>query len=149
MKITEIEALPITRPGYPLTIIVVLVKTDEGLTGIGEASLAGRGRGVIGIIEHARELLIGKDPAQIEHDLLAAGFTDIEFETVEKRSRSGSSRNVAMGMCLGSPLRSEIEERDPAKLDAAVEAATASLMQWEGVMGFNVPMSAHIVTAIK
>ena len=89
------------------------------------------------------------DPAQIEHDLLAAGFTDIEFETVEKRSRCGSARDVAVGMCWGSPLRNEIEERDPAKLDAAVEAATASLMQWEGVMGFDAPMSAHIVTATK
>ncbi len=67
MKITEIEALPIARPGDSLAVIVVMVKTDEGLTGIGEASLAGRGRGVIGIIDHARELLIGKDPAHIEH----------------------------------------------------------------------------------
>ena len=89
------------------------------------------------------------DPAQIEHDLLAAGFTDIEFETVEKRSRSGSARDVAIGMCRGSPLRNEIEERDPAKLDQAVEVATAALMSWEGVMGFDAPMSAHIVTATK
>ena len=89
------------------------------------------------------------DPAHIEHDLLAAGFTDIEFETVEKRSRSASAREVALGMCCGSPLRSEIEERDPAKLDDAVEAAAAALMPWEGVMGFDAPMSAHIVTATK
>ena len=89
------------------------------------------------------------DPAHIEHDLLAAGFTDIEFETVEKRSRCGSARDVALGLCCGSPLRSEIEERDPAKLDAAVEAATAALMSLEGVMGFDAPMSAHIVTATK
>jgi ubiquinone/menaquinone biosynthesis C-methylase UbiE len=89
------------------------------------------------------------DPAQIEHDLLAAGFADIEFETVKKRSRSGSARDVALGMCLGSPLRSEIEERDPARLDSAVEAAAAALMPWEGVMGFDAPMSAHIVVASK
>src|SRR5688572_8320417 len=37
MKITEIEALPIAATaGYPWAIIVVLVRTDEGLTGIGE-----------------------------------------------------------------------------------------------------------------
>ena len=89
------------------------------------------------------------DPARIEHDLIAAGFTDIEFETVQKHSRSGSAREVAMGMCCGSPLRSEIEERDPARLDAAVDAAGAALMPWEGVMGFDAPMSAHIVTATK
>ena len=89
------------------------------------------------------------DPAQIEHDLLAAGFTDIEFETVEKRSRGPSARDAAMGMCLGSPLRTEIEERDAGKLDQAVEVASAALMSWEGVMGFDAPMSAHIVVATK
>ena len=89
------------------------------------------------------------DPARIEHDLIAAGFTDIEFETVKKHSRTGSAREVAIGMCCGSPLRSEIEERDPAKVDQAVEAAAAALMPWEGVMGFDAPMSAHIVVATK
>lgn len=68
MKITDIEALPISvGPGYPYAVIVVLVRTDEGLTGIGEASLAGRGRGVLGVLDHFRELLIGKDAGQIEH----------------------------------------------------------------------------------
>ncbi|MFN8511120.1 MAG: mandelate racemase/muconate lactonizing enzyme family protein [Chloroflexia bacterium] len=68
MRITEIEALPISAgPGYPYAVIIVLIRTDEGLTGIGEASLAGKGRGVFGTIDHFRELLVGKDPARIEH----------------------------------------------------------------------------------
>jgi L-alanine-DL-glutamate epimerase-like enolase superfamily enzyme len=68
MKITEIEALPVNAGGrYAFAVIIVLVRTDEGLTGIGEASLAGRGRGVLGIIDHFRDLLIGQDPAKIEH----------------------------------------------------------------------------------
>lgn len=89
------------------------------------------------------------DVAQIEHDLLAAGFTDIELETVEKRSRGRSGRDFAQGMCLGSPLRSEIEERDPAMLDRAVDAAAAALAPWESAAGFDAPMSAHIVVATK
>lgn len=89
------------------------------------------------------------DVAQIEHDLLAAGFTDIELETVEKRSRAPSARDLAIGMCCGSPLRSEIEERDPAMLDAAVERAAAALGEWEGPDGFDSPMSAHLVIATK
>ena len=48
-------------------MIVVLVRTDEGLTGLGEASLAGRGRGVLGILDHFRDLLLGQDPGKIEH----------------------------------------------------------------------------------
>jgi L-alanine-DL-glutamate epimerase-like enolase superfamily enzyme len=68
VKITDIEALPVAvGPGYRYAIIVVLVRTDEGLTGIGEASLAGRSRGVLGIVDHAKELLVGQDPSRIEH----------------------------------------------------------------------------------
>ncbi len=89
------------------------------------------------------------DVALIEHDLLAAGFTDIKLETVEKRSRGRSGRDFAQGMCLGSPLRSEIEARDPTMLDRAVDAAAAALAPWDGPDGFNAPMSAHIVTATK
>ncbi|MEO5634678.1 mandelate racemase/muconate lactonizing enzyme family protein [Gaiella sp.] len=68
MRITEIETLPVSvGPGYEYAVIIVLVRTDEGLTGIGEASLAGRGRGVLGILDHFRDLLVGQDPGKIEH----------------------------------------------------------------------------------
>ena len=68
MRITEIETLPVSvGAGYDYAVILVLVRTDEGLTGIGEASLAGRGRGVLGILDHFRELLVGQDPRRIEH----------------------------------------------------------------------------------
>ena len=68
MKITEIETLPVSvGGGYDFAVIIVLVRTDEGLTGIGEASLAGHGRGVLGMLDHFSELLVGQDPARIEH----------------------------------------------------------------------------------
>ena len=35
MKIAEIETLPVSvGPGYKYAVIIVLVRTDEGLTGI-------------------------------------------------------------------------------------------------------------------
>ena len=89
------------------------------------------------------------DPERIEHDLREAGFTDIGIDVVEKRSRLASARDAAMGMCGGSPLRAEIEERDPAKLDAAVDAAALALGPWEGPGGLDAPMSALIVTAVR
>src|SRR5918994_5503087 len=68
MKITGIETLPVRVGGdYEYAVLIVLVRTDEGLTGIGEASLAGRGRGVLGILDHFADLLVGQDPARIEH----------------------------------------------------------------------------------
>lgn len=89
------------------------------------------------------------DRAAIESDLVVAGFKDIAFETVERRSRLASARDAATGMCTGSPLRTEIEERDPNMLDKAVDAAAQALSKWEGPNGLDVAMSAHIVTAIK
>lgn len=84
-------------------------------------------------------------PVLIERDLFAAGFTDIELETVALTSRVGA-RDAAEGMVLGSPFRSEIERRDPSGLDRALTAVTAALAQWDGT---DAPMSAHLVTATK
>jgi galactonate dehydratase len=47
--------------------LYVLVETDQGLTGLGEASLGGQTHGLIGLIEDLKPLLIGADPFRIEH----------------------------------------------------------------------------------
>jgi len=57
------------------------------------------------------------DPARIKHDLLAAGFTDVEIETIKLSSRV-NSRDAAQGFVFGSPFRSEIERRDHQLLTA-------------------------------
>jgi ubiquinone/menaquinone biosynthesis C-methylase UbiE len=82
-------------------------------------------------------------------DLMAAGFDDIEFETIAHRSRLQSAHDAAIGMCQGSPLRSEIEARDHAALDRVTEAAAKALAEFEGPDGFDAPMSAHLVIATR
>jgi SAM-dependent methyltransferase len=67
------------------------------------------------------------DRLRIEADLRAAGFGTVEAETVAKRSR-GSARDLAPGLCQGSPLRAEIEARAPERLDEATDAAVAALV---------------------
>ena len=89
------------------------------------------------------------DKSVIERDLRAAGFTKIDIETVELRSRAASARDAAIGLTQGTPMRSEIEQRGSAKLERATDAATQALEQFEGPDGFDAPMSAHIVTAIR
>jgi SAM-dependent methyltransferase len=81
------------------------------------------------------------DKARIEADLRAAGFTDIAAETVEKTSRV-VARDAAKGLCEGTPLRAEIEERG--RLEAAVAAAAAALAPFDGS---DTPMSAHVFSA--
>ena len=89
------------------------------------------------------------DVGQIEQDLLAAGFTDIEFETVELRSRAASARDAAIALVQGTPMRSDIEQVDPTLLSPATDAAAEALRQFEGPDGFDAPMSARLVTATK
>jgi ubiquinone/menaquinone biosynthesis C-methylase UbiE len=88
------------------------------------------------------------DVAQIEHDLLEAGFTDIELETVTLRSRLPSARDAAIGLCQGTPMRMAIEEHGEGALDRATDAAAAALRKFEGAEGLDAPIAAHIVTAI-
>jgi ubiquinone/menaquinone biosynthesis C-methylase UbiE len=82
-------------------------------------------------------------------DLMAAGFDDLEFETIAHRSRASSALDAATGICQGSPLRSEIEARDRAVLERVTESAASALRQFEGPEGLDAPMSAHLVTATK
>lgn len=85
----------------------------------------------------------------IERDLRAAGFDDIRIETLELRSRAASAHDAAIALVQGTPMRSDIEQRDPALLGPATEAAEKALRQFEGPDGFDAPMSAHLVTATK
>jgi len=89
------------------------------------------------------------DIGQIERDLLAAGFTDIEYETVELHSRAASARDAAIGLVQGTPVRSDIEQIDASMLGRATDTAAEALRQYDGPDGFDAPMSARLVTAIK
>jgi hypothetical protein len=85
------------------------------------------------------------DMSRIETDLHAAGFDHVEIETVELSSRV-SADDAAIGMCQGSPMRSEIEALGGDALDRATIAAAHALRQFDGL---DTPMSALFVTATK
>ena len=89
------------------------------------------------------------DKAIIEQDLLAAGFAEIDIETVKLHSRAASARDAAIALTQGTPMRTEIEKRGPGALPAATIAAEQALREFDGPNGFEAPMSAHIVTATK
>jgi hypothetical protein len=83
------------------------------------------------------------DAAQIEKDLRAAGFSNVLVETTALTTRV-DARDAAAGMVLGSPFRAEIERRDPAGLERALDAVADALSSLDGE---DAPMSAHVVTA--
>lgn len=67
------------------------------------------------------------DGARIEAGLQAAGFSTVTSETVRCKTPSISAHDAAFAFCQGTPLRNEIEARDPARLEEATEAAAAAL----------------------
>src|SRR5205085_10881714 len=66
--------------------------------------------------------------AKIRRDLESGGFSEQpEIQTVAARSHAASARIPAVALCQGTPIRNEIESRDPARLDAATDAAEMAL----------------------
>lgn len=86
------------------------------------------------------------DTATIRRDLAAGGFSEQPgIRTVTARSRAASARIPAIAYCQGTPLRGEIESRDPAALSAATQAAEAALAARFGHSAVDGKIQAHVV----
>ena len=87
------------------------------------------------------------DRTTIERDLAAGGFVaPARIETLARRSRAASPDVPAIGYCQGTPLRGEIEARDPAGLDRATAAATEAIARRFGSGAVDGTLQAHVVT---
>jgi ubiquinone/menaquinone biosynthesis C-methylase UbiE len=87
------------------------------------------------------------DRARIEQDLQEAGLTSIAIEEVERATDVSSANAAAMGLCQGTPLRGEIEARDPKGPARATDAVAAALRERFGDGAFRAPSQALLVTA--
>ena len=69
MKVTDIKTF--TVDCFRTNWVFVKVYTDDGITGVGEATLEYKEKALEGAVEHIKEYLVGKDPMQIEHHVQA------------------------------------------------------------------------------
>jgi ubiquinone/menaquinone biosynthesis C-methylase UbiE len=113
------------------------------------------------LVERAMELMFPADPprflsraphgyyepAVIQRDVAGAGFGAPSIETVAERSRAESARVPAIGFCEGTPLRAEIEARDPARLAEATDRAAETIARRFGNGPVDARMQALVVTA--
>ena len=70
MKVTDVRCFPVDC--FRTNWVFVKVYTDEGIDGVGEATLEYKEKALLGAVEHIREYLVGKDPLTIEkhyHDI--------------------------------------------------------------------------------
>jgi len=87
------------------------------------------------------------DKDAIVADVRDAGFANVTLETVTLRSVAPSCRDAAVGLCQGTPLRSEIEARDPSKLAEVTDAGAARIAARFGSGPVDGMIQAHVVIA--
>jgi len=82
----------------------------------------------------------------IRRDLEESGFAKpIEIVTAARRSHAPSAKIAAVAYCQGTPMRSEIEARDPSGLAQATAVAAAALEARFGTGAIEGGILAHIV----
>lgn len=87
------------------------------------------------------------DTQLIRAELGDAGFTQIVVETRAEQSHAASPRIPAMAYCQGTPLRNEIDARDPTKLQAATDCAEAAIAEKHGRGAVAAKIQAHVIVA--
>jgi len=105
MKITNIESYPVW--GGNRNFIFVVVDTDEGIYGVGEAGVTRPQAAIIGAVEHFKELLIGQDPFRIEHiwqALARGGFFPAQRILMSAISAIDIALWDIKGKALGVPI---------------------------------------------
>jgi ubiquinone/menaquinone biosynthesis C-methylase UbiE len=87
------------------------------------------------------------DEEQIRRELKAAGFSDIAVAAVDETSKAPSPRDPAVAYCQGTPLRNEIEARDPPGLEHATAQTTAALARRFGNGPIEGRIRAFVISA--
>lgn len=87
------------------------------------------------------------DNEAVDDDLTVAGFTDAIYTSVELPYAAASAWDVAVGYCLGTPLRLEIEARASGDTEFVTQAAVAALERRFGTGPIVTKMRAHVVAA--
>lgn len=64
MKVTDVKTF--VTDCFRTNWVFVKVYTDEGIDGVGEATLEYKEKALLGAVEHIKEYLVGKDPHDIE-----------------------------------------------------------------------------------
>lgn len=89
------------------------------------------------------------DVVKLRDELTMAGFAQVSIETRGDVSRALSPRDPAIAYCQGTPLRNEIEARDPSGLEAATQACTEALALRFGSGPIEGRIRAHVITAAR
>ena len=86
---------------------------------------------------------------QIRQELKAAGFGNVSSESIDRKSKASSPRDVAIAYCQGTPLRNEIVTRDASRLEEATQRAAEALAHRFGSGAIEGRIRALVITAAR
>ena len=89
------------------------------------------------------------DEKLIHRELTAAGFSEIEIETVTHTSKAPSANFIAEAFCTGTILRSEIESRAADSLEKATAFVSDALTKRFGGGELEGKIQALVMAATK
>lgn len=84
------------------------------------------------------------DEEQISAELQSAGFANVQHRRVQLDSVVHGPELIARGLCQGSPLGKEIEQRRPEALPDAISLATEALIRAGYGAGSTAKLSAQV-----
>ena len=87
------------------------------------------------------------DVDMIREDLRQAGFSRIDMVTLTVQSRAPSARHAAVAYCQGTPMRNEIEARDPSLLELTTDRATEAIAAVCGDGPVSGMIRGHVIEA--
>lgn len=105
MKVTNVKTF--TVDCFRTNWVFVKVYTDEGIDGIGEATLEYKEKALIGAVEHIKEYLIGKNPLDIEkhfHDIYRDAYWRGGAVLMSALSAAETALWDILGKFLGVPV---------------------------------------------
>jgi hypothetical protein len=86
---------------------------------------------------------------RIRAELTTAGFTRTIVDCVDASSKAASPRDPAVAYCQGTPLRNEIEARDPSQIEHATNRAAEALAHRFGKGAIEGRIRAFVITATR
>jgi len=89
------------------------------------------------------------DVGPLRDQLASAGFSAITAEAVEARSKAASPREPAVAYVQGTPLRNEVDARDPARLAEATDRAAEAIARRFGTGPVDGRIRAYVITATR
>ena len=81
--------------------LVAVVRTEDGLTGIGEVGIGAGERAAAGLIEDLRPLLVGVDATRIDH-IWQLGYRSVFFPSDRHPDRCWPGSTSPCGTCTAS-----------------------------------------------